>query len=77
LDDQVSCKLALISINGDLTLNYSKYYEIKSDNIKANLKNLWYKDNSTFYVARYGLLNISFKTSGYVNHIILRLILWL
>jgi hypothetical protein len=50
--DQVSSKLALISINGDLTLNYSKYYEDKSDNIKADLKNLWYKGNSTFYVAR-------------------------
>jgi hypothetical protein len=38
--DQVSSKLALISINGDLTFNYSKYYEVKSDNIKADLKNL-------------------------------------
>jgi len=47
-------KLALISINPDLTLNYSKYYEVKdsSNNTLSyvGLTNLWYKDNSTFYV---------------------------
>jgi hypothetical protein len=47
-------KLALISINPDLTLNYSKYYEVKdsSNNTWSDvgLANLWYKDNSTFYV---------------------------
>jgi len=68
--DQVSSKLALISINGDLTLNYSKYYEVKSDNIKANLKNLWYKDNSTFYVAG-GFVDTTSKALGYGNHTIL------
>jgi hypothetical protein len=47
-------KLALISIKPDLTLNYSKYYEIKDSSNNTlrdvGLKNLWYKDNSTFYV---------------------------
>jgi len=61
LYDQVSSKLTLISINSDFTLYYSKYYEVKSDNIKANLNNLCYKDNSTFYVARYGLLTLPLK----------------
>jgi hypothetical protein len=47
-------KLALISINPDLTLNYSKYYEVKDNSNNTlpdiGLTNLWYKDNSTFYV---------------------------
>jgi hypothetical protein len=47
-------KLALISINPDLTLNYSKYYEVQdsSGNTLTNvgLYNLWDKDDSTFYV---------------------------
>ena len=47
-------KLALISINPDLTLNYSKYYEVQDSSNNTlpdvGLSNLWYKDNSTFYV---------------------------
>jgi hypothetical protein len=48
-------KLALISINPDLTLNYSKYYEVKDTSNNTlpyvGLINLWYKDYSTFYVS--------------------------
>jgi hypothetical protein len=47
-------KLALISINPDLTLNYSKYYEVQDSSNNTlpyvGLINLWYKDNNTFYV---------------------------
>jgi hypothetical protein len=47
-------KLALISINPDLTLYYSKYYEVKDSSNNTlpyvNLINLWYKDRGTFYV---------------------------
>jgi hypothetical protein len=49
-------KLALISINPDLTLNYSKYYEVQDSSTPPNtlpdvgLMNLWYKDNK-FYVS--------------------------
>jgi hypothetical protein len=54
-------KLALISINPDLTLNYSKYYEVKDSSnntlLYRGLINLWYKDNNTFHV------------SGWISHI--------
>jgi len=50
-------KLALISINPDLTLNYSKYYEVQDSSNNTlpdvGLGYLWYKDNSTFYVGRW------------------------
>jgi len=54
LQQDTTRKLALISINPDLTLNYSKYYEVQdtSNNTlpNAGLANLWYKDNNTFHV---------------------------
>jgi hypothetical protein len=53
-DPNESRLLALISINPDLTLNYSKYYEVKDSSNNTlpdvGLSNLWYKDNNTFYV---------------------------
>jgi hypothetical protein len=55
LQGDTTKKLALISIKPDLTLNYSKYYEVKDTSNNTlpyvGLINLWYKDNSTFYVS--------------------------
>jgi hypothetical protein len=63
-------KLALISINPDLTLNYSKYYEVQdsSNNTLSNigLTNLWYKDNNKFYVGGW-LGNVTINPHGIIG----------
>jgi hypothetical protein len=67
--------LALISINPDLTLNYSKYYEVQDryDNTLplVGLTNLWYKDNSTFYVGGWitldGIIGVVTKNTGQIT----------
>jgi len=68
-------KLALISINPDLTLYYSKYYEVQdtSNNtlLDGGLNNLWYKDNNTFYVSGWisdnGIIGEVTKNTGQIT----------
>lgn len=70
-------KLLLISINPDLTLNYSKYYEVKenSKDVIVGLSNLWYKDNTKFYVSgkigfsgeEYGIIGEVNKNTGQIT----------
>jgi hypothetical protein len=67
--------LALISINPNLTLNYSKYYEVQDsyDNTLSfvGLTNLWYKDNRTFYVGGWitldGIIGEVTKNTGQIT----------
>ncbi len=80
LQEDTTRKLALISINPDLTLNYSKYYEVQDSSNNTlpdvGLTNLWYKDNNKFYVSgwikpngitRYGILGEVNKNTGQIT----------